>query len=56
VDVEEGQHGPYTAVAVGGFGDGELAEDATDVLLNRAFGRKDLVGDARVGTALSRRT
>src|SRR6476660_2572751 len=52
VAVEEGEHGAYSAVVFGGFGDGELAQDATDVLLDRAFGHKDLVGDACVGTAL----
>jgi len=52
VAVEEGEHGAYAAVVFGGFRDGELAKDATDMLLNRAFGHKDLVSDACVGTAL----
>jgi hypothetical protein len=50
--VEEGEHGQHAPVVVGGFGDAELHENAAHVLLDRALGDPQLVGDAGVGPAL----
>src|SRR5690349_1542972 len=52
VRLQEGQHRPHAAVAVVVAVQAELGEDARDVLLHRALGDAEALGDAVVRVPL----
>src|SRR5262249_48509028 len=49
---EEGKHGEYSSIGVGGSGDPELAEDVLDVLLDGALGYPEGPCDCGIGASL----